>query len=94
MPITRRNSYTGARAHVVPEDGGWSVFIPGVPIAVDGVTLDEAVDEMIEALREYAEDWGDRLLDAPNHWENSDLVQLVSLGSDDQLREWLIGKSQ
>jgi predicted RNase H-like HicB family nuclease len=80
-----------SRAQVVPEAGGWSVFIPGLPIAADGATFDEAIDEMVQALREYAEDWQDRLLDAPNHRESWGLVQLISLSDDDQLREWLAG---
>lgn len=80
-----------SRAQVVPEAGGWSVFIPGLPVAADGATFDEAVDEMVQALREYAEDWQDRLLDAPNHRDNWGLVQLISLSDDGQLREWLAG---
>lgn len=80
-----------SRAQVVPEAGGWSVFIPGLPVAADGATFDQAVDEMVQALREYAEDWQDRLLDAPNHRDNWGLVQLISLSDDGQLREWLAG---
>jgi predicted RNase H-like HicB family nuclease len=82
---------TPSRAQVVPEAGGWSLFIPGLPVAADGATFDEAVDEMVDALREYAEDWQDHLLDAPNHRENWGLVQLISLSDDGQLREWLVG---
>jgi predicted RNase H-like HicB family nuclease len=59
-----------SRAQVVAEAGGWSVFIPGLPVAADGATLDEALDEMTLAQREYAEDWQNRLLDAPNHANN------------------------
>lgn len=59
-----------SRAKVVAEAGGWSVFIPGLPLAADGGTLDDAIADMIEALREYAEDWQDRLLNAPNHRDN------------------------
>jgi predicted RNase H-like HicB family nuclease len=76
---------------VVAEDGGWSVFLPGVPIAADAATFDEAIDEMIIALREYADDWQGRLLDAPNHRNNWALVQVVELSGDEQLREWLVG---
>jgi len=83
-----------SRAQVVAEDRGWSVFIPGLPVAADGASFDEAIDEMILALREYAEDWQDRLIDAPNHAGNWGLVQLVSLSNDDQLREWLVGTGQ
>lgn len=83
-----------SRAQVVPEAGGWSIFIPGLPLAADGATLDDAVDEMVLALREYAEDWQERLLDAPNHANNWGLVQLVSLSEDSQLREWLVGSAR
>jgi predicted RNase H-like HicB family nuclease len=83
-----------SRAQMVAEDGGWSMFIPGLPIAADGASLDGAVDEMIDALREYAADWQDRLLDAPNHRESWGLVQLVCLSTDEQLREWLVGPAR
>lgn len=80
-----------SRAEVVAEGPGWSVFIPGLPIAADGETFDVAIMEMVDALREYAEDWQERLLDAPNHRENWGLVQLISLSDDNQLRDWLVG---
>jgi predicted RNase H-like HicB family nuclease len=85
---------TPSRAQVVSEAGGWSLFIPGLPVAADGATFDEAVAEMVDALREYAEDWQDHLLDSPNHRENWGLVQLISLSDDGQLRDWLVGKAQ
>lgn len=43
-----------------------------------------------ESLREYAEDWQARLLNAPNQQDNWGLVQLVSLSDDEQLKEWLV----
>jgi hypothetical protein len=87
-------SVVPSRAQVVQEAGGWSVFIPGLPIAADGMTFDEAVIEMIDALREYAQDWQDHLLNAANHRENWGLVQLISLSDDEQLREWLAGTAR
>jgi len=54
-----------SRAQVVAEAGGWSVIVPGLPVAADGATFDEAIIEMIDALREYAEDWQECLLEAP-----------------------------
>jgi hypothetical protein len=80
-----------AEAQVVSEGSGWSVFIPGLPVAADAATFDEAITEMIVALREYAEDWQDRLQHAPNHRENWGLVQLIGLSDDAQLAEWLVG---
>ena len=31
------------RARIVREAGGWSVFVPGLPVAADGASLDAAV---------------------------------------------------
>ncbi|MET8862458.1 prevent-host-death protein [Nonomuraea sp. NPDC004580] len=83
-----------SHAQVISEAGGWSVFIPGLPVSADGATFDQAVAEMIEGLREYAEDWQDHLLDVPNHRENWGVVQLISLSDDTQLREWLVGAAR
>ncbi|MDQ3643314.1 MAG: prevent-host-death protein [Actinomycetota bacterium] len=80
-----------SRAVVTAEGGGWSAVMPGLPVAGDGDTFDVAVDDLIDALRDYAEDWNERLLHAPNHRGNWVLVQLVELSTDDQLRSWLLG---
>jgi len=82
------------RAEVVPEQDGWSVFLPGLPVAADGSSFDEAVDEMVDALREYAADWQDHLRTAHNHRDNWGLVQLIGLSNDEQLRAWLAGAEQ
>ncbi len=63
-------------------------------MAADGASFDDAIDEMIDALREYAEDWQDHLLDAPNHRDNWGLVQLISLSDDEQLHDWLVGNAR
>lgn len=82
------------RAEIVEEAGGWSVYIPGLPIGADALTFDEAIIETVDALREYALDWQERLLDVPNHRGNWALVQLVTLSDDDQLRDWLVGSAR
>lgn len=81
-----------ADAQLVPEAGGWSVFLPGLPIAADGASYDEALDEAVLALRAYADAWTERLRLAPNHCNNWGLVQLVSAASDDRLKSWLVGQ--
>jgi hypothetical protein len=84
-----------SRAQVIQEAaGGWSAFIPGLPVAADGATFDDAITDMIGALRDYAHDWQDHLLHAPNHRDNWGLVQLISLSDDEQLREWLAGPAR
>lgn len=81
---------TEARAEIVAEAGGWSVFFPGLPLAVDAGSFDEAVDEMIRVLREYASDWRERLSKLPDHCGNRGLVQLIELSDDAWPRHWLI----
>ena len=85
------SSVCSSKAEVVAEAGGWSIFIPGLPVAADGPTFDEAVNEMVDALREYADDWQERLRLAPNHQDNWVLVQLIVLSDDRQLADWLVG---
>jgi hypothetical protein len=88
------SSVVPSRAEMLQEGDGWSVFISGLPIAADGATFDEAISEMVDALREYAQDWQVRLLNAPNHRDNWGLVQLISLSDDDELRRWLVGPAR
>ena len=71
-------------------DGYWSISFAGLPIAGEGGTLPDAIEDTIEALRDYAEDWIDHLHRAPNHQDNSDFVQLLSQSSDEQLQGWLL----
>jgi hypothetical protein len=80
-------------AEIVHEPGGWSVFIPGLPVAADGVTMDDAMDEMVTALREYADDWKDHLWQATNRAERARLVQLIDLSTDADLTTWLNPRS-
>jgi hypothetical protein len=81
-----------SRAEMAAEAGGWSIFIPGLPLAADGATVDEALDEMVDVLREYAEDWADHLLYGRNHADQWGLVQIIELSDDEQLRDWLVGQ--
>ena len=78
-----------ARAEVIAEGGGWSILLPGLPIAADGETFEEALDEMVAALREYAEDWADHLRHASNHEQNWGLVQILTCRRTRNCRDWL-----
>lgn len=76
---------------VVVDDGdGWVAYLPGLPFTADGDTFDEVIDDLIQALREYAEDWNDHLVDAPNHKDNWALVTLTALSTDEQMRDWIL----
>ena len=78
-------------AEVVAEGGGWAVVIPGLPVHGDGVSFDDALDDAVAALRDYAHDWNERLRTAPNHARHRAVVQVVELSTDLQLRDWLLG---
>lgn len=82
---------TAGRVLAVAEGAGWSLMLPGTPIAAHGTDLDEAVVEFVDALREYAADWLDHLLNVANHQDNWGLVQLIGLSSDEQLSAWVTG---
>jgi len=79
-----------ARAVVVAEGGGWAALLPGLPVHGDGDTFDAAITDLMDALREYAEDWNERLFGVPNHKDNWDVVEIVELADDDQLKAWLL----
>ncbi|WP_327414894.1 prevent-host-death protein [Streptomyces sp. NBC_01233] len=85
------SSVCPSKAEVVAEADGWAIFIPGLPVAADASSFDGAVNEMVDALREYADDWQERLRLAPNHQDNWGLVQLIALSDDRQLADWLVG---
>ena len=52
--------------------------------------LDAAIDDLIDALRDYASDWNDRLHVASNHQDNWAVAALVELSTHEQLRSWLL----
>lgn len=82
-----------SRAKVVAQVDGWVILMPDKPFAAEGDTFDSAVGDMIANLREYAAEWPVHFQSAPNHASNWALVQLVTLSTDDQLRDWLTTES-
>lgn len=57
----------------------------------DAETFEGAVDDVVQALRDYAQDWNDRLHLTPNHRQHRVVVELVELCDDEQLRAWVVG---
>ena len=53
--------------------------------------MDEALEEFTGALREYAQDWDERLRLAPNHEHLWPLVLFVSMSSDSEIASWVHG---
>ena len=78
-----------ADVDLVHEAGEWAAYIPGTPHAGTGSSDHAAVDDLIAALREYAEDWRDHLRHAPDHLGAGGLVRAVERSTDDWLRRAL-----
>ena len=68
----------------------WWATVGDIPsITATGDDFDTAVVDLISAVREYAFDWNNDLRLYPNHADNWGFVQIVSLSTDAQLRDWL-----
>ena len=74
--------------NVTREDERTIALMEGLPFVSEGADVDGALADLALSLREYADDWEDRLQHAPNHASNWALVQLVKLSTDGQLRDW------
>jgi hypothetical protein len=71
---------------VFTEDGRVVALIEDSPFVSEGVDVDDALADLCLALREYADDWDDRLSDAPNHVPSRALVRLARRSTDAELR--------
>jgi hypothetical protein len=76
---------------VVAEDDGWTVLLPGHPVAADAMTLDDALRDFVCGLRDYADAWNERLHRTPNHQHAAALVHHVVISDDDELLAWARG---
>lgn len=72
-------------------DGQVSMWLDGLPVSGQGETFDAAGQEIIDSLREYAKTWVEDLRDYPNHKHRWDVVNLVLLSEDDEMRAFLFG---
>lgn len=73
---------------IAAEEGRVIALMEGRPFASEGASVEDALADLVLSLREYAEDWEERLQRAPNHAGAWALVQLVRLSEDAQLLEW------
>lgn len=73
---------------LLKENGRIVALMENRPFVSEGATVDDALDDLALTLREYAEDWEERLQYAPNHALNGPLVMLVKLSTDEQLTDW------
>lgn len=92
VPVDRLRSYffgaVSPRVTIASEEGRTVALMEGRPFVSEGATVDDALSDLVLSLREYAEDWEERLQRVPNHESNWALVQLVKISTDEQLVDW------
>lgn len=93
MPAEKLRGYfyrtVSPRVKVYREDGRTIALMEDRPFVSEGEDISGALADLALSLREYADDWEDRLQGAPNHTANWALVQLIKLSDEDQLLDWL-----
>lgn len=74
-------------------DGQTSMWIDGLPVHGVADSYDEAEEDFLDALIDYAEAWVSELRFAPNHAANGGLVERVLMfaGDRDELRRVVFG---
>ncbi len=72
-------------------DGAVSMWLDGLPVSGQGESFDAAGQDLIDSLRDYAKTWIEELRDYPNHKNRWDVVNLVLLSNDDEMRVFLFG---
>ena len=92
VPANRLRDYffrtVTPRVRLVAEDDRVVALMEGRPFVSEGADVDDALADLALTLREYAEDWEERLQYASNHTQQWALVQLIKLSTDDELSEW------
>ena len=73
------------------EEGYVSIWLEGLPVSAQGVSLEVAEFELIRSLRDFSQTWMDDLREYPNHRDNWQLPALVRLTTDDQLHQLVFG---
>ena len=73
------------------KDGQVSIWLEGVPISSQGLSLSEAESALLKALRDYAQTWMSDLREYPNHRDGWALPTLIRLSDDRELHNLLFG---
>jgi hypothetical protein len=60
------------------------VYLCELDVHGAGATLHEALEDLAEAMLEYADDWVDHLRHAPNHQHRAGYVHRIELAGDTQ----------
>ena len=71
-----------------------TVGIRGLPLATEAEQLGDAVAELVGDIRDYCDDWVERLRFVSNHAGNVPLVYLAQSMDDDDLQNWIVTQTR
>lgn len=100
MVVVRRDIYDATLEATAPFDvkssiqsGQVSFWIDGMPVHGVGASLEEAENDFLDAIVDYAGLWIDELRHAPNHKQNASLVRRITMyaGDREELRRIVFG---
>jgi predicted RNase H-like HicB family nuclease len=80
------------RAIIFPDNDHYTAYCPELDIVTSQSTPDEALLDLIEAIKEYAEDYMKNVetySKSPNRASHFDLVRLISSAKDWEIRQLL-----
>jgi hypothetical protein len=98
--VARRDVFDRALAASAPfvvkasvADGQVSLWLEDIPVLASAPTLDEAEEEFLDALIDYADLWLSDLRNAPNHRASAPYVQRIAAwaGDRDEFRQLVFG---
>ncbi len=73
-----------------------ALWLEEIPVHAVGVDLDQAEEEFLDALIDYADLWTKELRFAPNHAKNRDLVTRITMfaGDREELRQVVFSEAE
>lgn len=88
-----RDLGVGFETRVSVSDGEFVAVLPELRIVAGGASFEEAIDDLTDAVEQYAEDFFSRLdfYRETDRWEHAPLLLLFALTPDAERRELLIG---
>ena len=66
----------------VAGSGSVGIWLPELTLHAQGATLEEAEDDLVDAVTDYVADWHSLLRNAPNHADRHGWVQRIMLAAD------------
>ncbi|MHA6668593.1 hypothetical protein ACX3O0_06960 [Homoserinimonas sp. A447] len=85
----RAASASSPHLELFQKRGHWGATLDRPPITCDASSRDAVLIDLINALREYAQDWS-RISSTPSHAGNGDIVALVEDSTDEELLGWVL----